>query len=188
MLNKRRRIIAVMMITANVLFTVHLYSQEQEKERNFSFQINPLKFFGLVFEDKVQVELDSQFRITNYWSIMLRPNISVGNINQNDITLSLMPGVIFRPSGTGLRGVYIGLYPNIGWQNLKMDKTTNNYMIIGAGAEAGYSWIFNRGFTLTVGGGVLKNRSIELNNAKRKDEEERIWGDFRMTLLLGYSF
>jgi len=132
MLNRRRTIIAIMMIAANVFFTVHLHAQE--RKRNFAVQINPLKFFSQILEDEFQVELDFQFRITDYWDIMLRPNISVGNTVLNDVTLGLMPGVMFRPFGTGLKGVYIGLYPNIGWQNITINNADNNYLIIGVGA------------------------------------------------------
>jgi len=183
MLNKRKSIVVIMMIAANVLFTVHLYSQE--RERNFSVQINPLKLFSLILEDEFQFELDFDFKITDYWNIMLRPNFSVG---ENDFSLSLMPGVMIRPFGTGLRGVYISLYPNIGWQTKTIDNTDNNYFIIGVGAEAGYSWIFNNGFTFTLGGGMLKNRRIEMNGAQKQDGEEDIWQNVRLTLLFGYSF
>jgi len=186
MLSKRRSIIAIMMVAANVFFTVHLYSQE--RERNFSVQINPINFFSQILEDEFQIEVDFQFRITDYWNIMLRPNFSAGNTDQNDLLLSLMPGVMFRPFGTGLKGVYIGLYPNIGWQNKTIDNSDNNYFIIGVGAEAGYSWIFNSGFTFTLGGGILKNRRIGLNGAQAQTDEETIWQNFRLTLLLGYSF
>jgi len=186
MLNRRRSIIAIMMIAANVLFTVHLYSQE--KERNFAVQINPVKFFSQILENEFQIEFDFQYRINNYWNVMMRPNISVGDTGQSDVSLSFMPGVMFRPFGTGLKGVYIGLYPNIGWQTIIIDNDDNDYFIIGVGAEAGYSWIFNNGFTFTLGCGVLKNRRIEMNGAQKQDEEDNIWQNVRMTLLLGYSF
>jgi hypothetical protein len=174
------------MIATNVFFTVHLYSQE--KDFNFSVQINPIRFFDQILEDEFQIEFDFHFKVHDYLNIMLRPNIAVGNISQNNISISLMPGVMFRPFGTGLRGIYISLYPNIGWQNVTIENINNNYLIIGIGAEAGYSWIFNRGFSFTLGGGVLKNRRIELNGAYRQDEEENIWRNVRLTLLLGYSF
>ena len=137
MLNRRKNIIAIMMVTANLFLTVYLYSQE--KDYNFSVQINPIKFFGQILEDEFQFEFDFQIKITDHWNVMLRPNIAVGNIDLNDISLSLMPGMMFRPFGNGLKGVYIGLYPNIGWQNLVIDSDGNNYLIIGIGAEAGYS-------------------------------------------------
>jgi len=186
MLNRRKSIIAIMMVAANVFFTVHLYSQE--RERAFSIQINPLKFFGQILEDEFQIEFDFQFRINDYWNIMLRPNISIDDFEQHDILLSLMPGMMFRPFGTGLKSIYIGLYPNIGWQNVTIEDTDNNYLIIGIGAEAGHKWIFNNGFTFTLGGGVIKNRRIGLNGAYRYAKEENIWQNVRFTLLLGYSF
>jgi hypothetical protein len=119
---------------------------------------------------------------------MLRPNITIGNWDQNDISLALMPGIIFRPFGTGLRGIYIGMYPNIGWQNLTIDNANNNYLIVGVGVEAGYSLIFKNGFTFTAGGGAIKNRRIELNGAQSQAEIENIWNNVRLTLLLGYTF
>jgi hypothetical protein len=174
------------MIAANVFFVVHLYSQERNYK--FSVQISPVNFFSQILEDEFQIEFDFHFKIHDYWNIMLRPNISIGNFEQNDISLSLMPGMIFRPFGGGLRGIYIGFYPNVGWQNITIDNVNNNYLIIGVGAEAGYSWIFNNGFTFTLGGGVIKNRRFELNGAQRQIEEENIWQNVHLTALLGFSF
>jgi hypothetical protein len=175
-----------MMVAVNVFFTLHLYSQEGE--HNFSVQINPLKLFSQIFEDELQIELDLQFRINDYWNIMLRPNVSIDDFKQNDISLNLMPGMMFRPFGTGLKGIYIGLYPNIGWQNATIENTNNNYLIIGIRAAAGHQWIFDNGFTFTLGGGVIKNRRIGLNGAYSYAKEENIWQSIRLTLLLGYSF
>jgi len=184
--NRSLSIIVIMIIMLNAFCTVHLYSQE--RDINFSVQINPLRFFSQVLEDEFEFELDFDLRMNDYWNMKLRPNISVGEIGRNDISLSLMPGFMFRPFGTGLRGVYIGLYPNIGWQNITMNNTANNYFLIGVGAEVGHSWVFNHGFTFTLGGGVLKTRRIELNGAKRYAGDENIRQNFRLTLLLGYSF
>ena len=116
LLNRRRIIIAIMLVAANVFFTVHLYSQEEDY--NFSVQINPLKLINQLFEDEFQIEFDFHFRVNDYWNIMLRPNISIDDFKQKDISLSFIPGMMFSPFGTGLKGIYISLYPNIGWQNV----------------------------------------------------------------------
>ena len=186
MLNRRISIIAIMMAAANVFFTVHLYSQEGDQ--NFSILFNPLKLFSQFLEDEFQIEFDFQVRINDYWNIMLRPNISINDSKQNDISLSLTPGLKFRPFGTGLKGIYISLYPNIGWQNATIENTNNNYLLIGIGAEAGHQWIFSNGFTFNLGGGVTKNRRIGLNGAYMYPKEENIWQNVRLMFLLGYSF
>jgi hypothetical protein len=147
-----------------------------------------MKFLGQILEDEFQFEIDFHIKANNYLNIMLRPNISLGNFYQDDILLSLMPGVVFRPFGTGLGGLYIVLYPNIGWQHVTTGNAAYNNMIIGVGSEAGWSWIFRNGFTFTFGGGVLKNRPINLDGISSRAVEENIWKDTRWSVLLGYSF
>jgi hypothetical protein len=198
----------------------------QEVERKYSVQINPLTLLIDLVEFGVNYNKDTysysfsfefQYKINNYWNILLRPNISTnksyrgshyaydmyGNtifykeFYQKNLVLSFMPGVIFRPFGTGLRGMYIELYPNFGWQNVKTENMDNDYnisnidddyFVIGVGAEAGYEWIFKNGFTITLGGGFGKNWGIESKDNSGQLEQEDILYNFRLTFLMGYSF
>jgi hypothetical protein len=186
------------------------YTQEQDK--NYSIQINPLALIATT------IKLEFQYKINDYWNLSIRPNfainrsillgtesgydnsgklISVSNY-YNGIILSLMPGVMFRPFGKGLRGMYIGLYPNIGWQRISKIyndynslNISDNFFVIGVGAEAGYEFIFRKGFTITLGGGFGKNWGITSNENSGYIEiknDNSFLGLLSLTVAIGYSF
>jgi hypothetical protein len=199
--------------------------QEQEKDKKYSVQISPLALIGTT------IKFEFQYKIDNYWNLSIRPNIAInrsiffgsgsgyddnGNNIQfssyyNGITLSLMPGVMFRPFGKGLRGMYIGLHPNIGWQNInkinhnytvwqnrnEIDrgidsiKINDNFFVFGIGSEVGYEWILKKGFTITLGGGFGKNwamASKENSGYLEVISDNKILSLLIITLSIGYSF
>jgi hypothetical protein len=199
----------------------------QETGRKYSIQINPLMLVADIFmgaDDQeiysYSLSLEFQYAINNYWTVIARPNFLIRNsllesgdiigffygaykYNKNDetkgtnIIFSIMPGILYRPFGTGLKGMYIGLYPNIGWENKKYkhkDRKLNivdindNFFIAGLGIEAGYEWIFKNGFSITAGGGIERNWGIELEKNKGEYKEPKSLYGIRLAFFLGYSF
>ncbi|MDR1249673.1 MAG: hypothetical protein LBK63_10255 [Treponema sp.] len=199
----------------------------QETERKYSIKINPFMLLGDIIMGagdqefySYSLSLEFQYAISNYWNIIARPNFLIRNslpgyggadaffsgahkYNQyyetegTNIIFSVMPGILYRPFGTGFKGMYIGLYPNIGWENRKYehkDSNSNivniddNFFIAGIGVEAGYEWMFKNGFNITVGGGIERNWGIELGENKGEYEDPKSLYDIRIALFLGYSF
>ncbi|MCL2270940.1 MAG: hypothetical protein FWC24_06305 [Treponema sp.] len=177
----------IMVACAFLLVMGNLAAHVQGNNSDMSFQIDPILFISQILEDEIQIEFDLRYKINDFWNILFRPNFSMNTVNFDDVSLSFIPGVIFRPFATGLRGVYAGIYPNIGWRNTKMKKDGQDFLIVGAGAEVGYSWIFRSGLTFTLGGGWLKNRYFELNGKSKQPDDIDVWNDFRFIFLLGYS-
>jgi hypothetical protein len=87
---------------------------------------------------------------------------------ENVFQINIKPIFVYRPFKTGLKGFYIGIYPNIGWQTLKSRESSRyenyveNYLWteIGMGINTGYKWVFDKGFTLQLGTGIGKTWSI----------------------------
>jgi hypothetical protein len=214
-------------ITIVFLFVINItVAYTQEPEAKYSFQINPLVLlldvieFGVNYNQETYsyfFSLEFQYKINNYWNVLLRSNFSISNyyngassihdmygntmfykeFYQKNTIISFMPGVIFRPFGTGLRGMYVGLYPNIGWQNVETENIddyynsiniNDNFLVLGIGAEAGYEWIFKNGFTITLGGGFGKNWGIESKGNSGDLIQEDVLYNFRFTFMMGYSF
>jgi hypothetical protein len=108
-----------------------------------------------------------------------------------------MPGVIYRPFGDRLKGMYLGLYPNIGWENKKyeqkdinsnMEKVNDNFLILGVGIETGYEWVFKNGFTMTLGGGFERNWGVELGEIKGNYKAPGYLYNLRLNTMVGYAF
>jgi hypothetical protein len=202
-----------------------VYAQETGKK--YSIQINPLTsivdiYMGTTDQEfySYPLSLEFQYAINNYWNVIVRPNFLIRNslleyngivsffngtskYIKNDetegtnIIFTIMPGILYRPFGRGLKGMYIGLYPNIGWENKKYEykdsgwKTVNindNFLIAGFGIEGGYEWIFRNGFSMTVGGGLERNWGIESKKNKGEYKEPKNLYNIRFAFFLGYSF
>ena len=82
--------------------------------------------------------------------------------------LDFVTGILYRPFETGLRGMYLGAFTVIGWGYVihgwptNDNRSTNDsekiadFLNLGFMAEVGYEWIFNNGFTITLGAGISK--------------------------------
>jgi hypothetical protein len=219
---KKITAIMVFLLAVNLSF-----AYAQETGRKYSIQINPLMLVGDIITGATDQEfysyslsLDFQYAINNYWNVIVRPNFLIRNsfleysdlsgffihtskhnkgdeIEGTNIIFSIMPGILYRPFGTGLKGMYIGLYPNIGWENKKYaykDRGLNivniddNFFIAGVGIETGYEWIFNSGFSMTAGGGIERNWGIEFEKNKGEYKETKSLYGIRFAFFLGYSF
>jgi hypothetical protein len=215
----------VIIVLLFLIFFNILVGYAQEAERKYSIQANPVLLFVDTVEFGINDKdvylypfiFEFQYKLNNRWNIFLRQYFYIdrlyhdggykydedGNetfykdLYKREITFNLMPGVIFRPFATGLKGMYVELYPTFGWRNIKTEnfdnknniiETIDNCFIIGLSAETGYEWIFKNGFTITLGGGIGKNWIIGPNN-----DSSLFWPDgslynFRGTFLMGYSF
>jgi hypothetical protein len=207
------------------LFFNILASYTQEEERKYSIQTNPILLFFDFVEFGINNQdiylypfiFEFQYKINNRWNVFLRQYLYIdrmyhdvryeydenGNetfykdLYQKEINFNLMPGVIFRPFATGLKGMYLELYPTFGWKNVRkedLDSNNNiieikdNGFIIGLSAETGYEWIFKNNFTMTLGGGIGKNWIIWSNNNSSSRWQDGSLYNFRGTFLMGYSF
>jgi hypothetical protein len=189
---------------------------KQEYERRFSFQINPLMYLGdlfLLIVTKGDVYgfltgFEFQWALTKYWNISIEPrfgiNKSAGNawgfgygsaFNLDDferekiIHVTINPGVLYRPFGTTLKGMYIGLYPTIGWKNISVENIDDNFFVLGISGGAGYQWVFKNGFTIALGGAIGTTTGISNNdNSGQYDERLKPSLDLILNFKLGYSF
>jgi hypothetical protein len=121
--------------------------------------------------------------------------------------LSLITGLLYHPYETGLRGMYLGTFPVIGWGYITKDgKIIKNFLNIGSMAEIGYEWIRKKGLTLTLGAGICKIHQIpsspsvfapEINEViEFSKDNNSLYGvnlgglpfDVRLRFSIGYSF
>jgi len=200
-------------------------------EENFSIQFNPLLFPTLTLicnmdidfmpdEDKGSersspfcfvADVQFQYAINKKFTLFISPSFvrEAGGLEINGTThyrnngLDFITGLLYRPYGTGLRGMYLGIFPVIGWGYITRDeKIIKDFLNIGYMTEIGYEWIWKKGLSLTLGFGICKIRQIPSSPsvfAPEIDEiveYENFWGvnlwelpfDIRMRFSTGYSF
>ncbi|MDR2476159.1 MAG: hypothetical protein LBD18_00025 [Treponema sp.] len=193
----------------------------QNTERKFTIQTNPVlfiyDFFAFDFGDEFTffiMDLEGQYKINNHLNASLTLSFLINNRTNfvyydesiygddiNDITyeenifqFNVKPMLIFRPLGTGLKGFYLGFYPNIGWKVLSNEYESHLFTELGFGFSLGYKWIFRSGFTLQLGTGIGKTFSIP----KKQKDYVFVNSDGRITIntsdlhlldfKLGFSF
>jgi hypothetical protein len=133
----KQGIMAVALLYA-VLFSI---SGQEEKDRSFSFQINPAVYLSdlimLGTDDNPEtywavIEFEFQYALTNYFILSCAAQFSsaqymnAGYLYVNYIQkiyikqwqLLLTPGIIYNPLGKKLKGMLVGLYPVMGWTNI----------------------------------------------------------------------
>ena len=179
----------------------------QERDRKVTIQTNPLLLFSdinVVDGDSLfAVDLEGQFKLTNYSNIAVtlsfltckntfgRYEPYVRNVYQAD----LKPMYIYRPFGTGIKGLYLGFYPHFGFMYVNDNKEKDQlFFEYGFGINLGYKWVFNSGFTLQLGGGIGKTFS----SPEKKEEYVPMNSDGSITMgrtyiqlmdfKLGFSF
>jgi hypothetical protein len=188
----------------------------QDMERKFTVQADPLLFVWDVFalgmwDDDAKffcMDVEGQYKLNNTFSLSLSLSFLINNIIstidyvggyyghdyfQEDIfQIDLEPMVIYRPFRTGAQGFFLGLYPTIGLQSVKLRNETPLYTELGLGFAIGYKWILNNGFTIQLGGGVCKVWSIPEKPRYFLNSDLRIpLRNFELSLLdfkIGYSF
>lgn len=123
------------------------------------------------------IDIEFQYALGKYFALSINPAFAQsfwkyqwinGDMNVVDDEfyssncLNLATGLLYRPFGTGLRGMYLGAFSVIGWgyvthgyENEDSEKIAD-FLNLGFIAEIGYEWIFKNGFTITLGAGITK--------------------------------
>ena len=158
-----------------VILTVNHYAFSQNEEKKFTIQTSPFLLFGDVFlddrDDSVfAMDLEGQYRVTRTFNMSLTFSFLLQNYafnrysssNEKVMQFNLKPMFIHRPFYTGLRGFFVGFYPNIGFLYAQdEDKDEDQlYTEAGFGFNIGYKVVFRRGFTMQVGHGIGKTFSF----------------------------
>jgi hypothetical protein len=201
-----------------VLLVINQNIFSQSAEKKWTIQTSPLLLFSDIFVNDVNdtlfiMDLEGQYKISNNSNISLtlsflysdltvqdyeyepiRGNYVYYNYKETIYQAGIKPMYVHRPFETGLKGFYIGVYPNLGFRYSAIGKTNTFYTELGFGFNLGYKWIFNSGFTMQIGGGIGKTFSIppKTNNDSFTNSDGRITIihtdisilDFK----LGYSF
>jgi hypothetical protein len=208
-----------LLLIFGLLSVVNMVIFSQEVDRRFTIQTSPflyiLDLISLGTRDDTDIlfimDLEGQYKINENMNASLTLSFLVINYisyivydiyyfpiyEENNFQINIKPMFVYRPFKTGLKGFYIGIYPNIGWQTLKNSRDENYlWTEIGMGINTGYKWVFNKGFTLQLGTGIGKTWSIP----EKPDDYSAgfINSDGRITLKnfdihildlkLGYSF
>jgi hypothetical protein len=189
----------------------------QEDERKYSFQIKPLSFLGMIIANgidddsetyNIQFGFEFQYAINNHFNLSLNPYFSatgskyyepvengfIYNYDDeyiNDIGYGIVAGLLYRPWGGRLRGMYIGLYPLLGFVHVKFNEINDTLFNIGIMAESGYQWVFKNGFTLALGGGIGYSDFILFPDTKGEYKKTHFLNypiDLSIRISLGYSF
>jgi len=186
----------------------------QNKERRWTVQISPFLLFSDLFVDDINDELiitdlEIQRKINNNSNISLTLSFlyidrtvhdynyqtdTETTYNENYYQIGFKPMYIHRPFETGLRGFFIGVYPNLGFRFSPDDEENKFFTELGFGFNLGYKWIFRSGFTMQIGIGIGKTFSIP----SKPIQDAYINSDGRFTInrtdispfefKLGYSF
>jgi len=156
----------------------------QEAEKKVTIQTSPLLLFSEIFvsnpDDLFIIDLETQFKISNYSNISITLSFLYGDYTFSDYDYDSVkdiyedysyreiifqggfkPMYIYRPFGTGLKGFFIGFYPNVDLQySITSDNNGALYTNLGFGMDLGYKWVFDSGFTMQIGAGIGKTFSI----------------------------
>jgi len=204
---KKILFVCIVMLAVNQ----NIFSQKNDKK--VTIQTSPFLLFSDIFTGDVNdslfiMDLETQFKASNYSNISITlsflyndrivnnydyssPNNS--NYKETYYQIGFKPMYVHRPFGTGLRGFFIGFYPNLGFRLNAVDEKNTLYTEVGFGLNLGYKWVFDSGFTMQFGGGVGKTFSFP----KKPAIDVFINSDGRLTLVnsdfsidfkLGYSF
>jgi len=153
-------------------------------QEKYSFQVKPFMyiFSGVlsVYNENPSytVDIEFQYAINNDFTLFINPSFvnafsfltvktawsgSSGSNEHYDTTfyscngLNLITGLLYRPFGSGLRGLYFGGFPVIGWGYISINnEKIRDFFNFGYMIETGYEWIFKNGFTITLGAGISK--------------------------------
>jgi hypothetical protein len=210
-------------------------NSQETKQPKFSFQVKPFLYLmtgvaaGLredTDDPLIFVDIEFQYALTNKFALFINPSF-VNAVttyytestfySQSDFptyreaayyslgALNFITGILYHPFGNGLRGMYTGVFPILGWGYINKDsKKVENFINIGYMIEAGYEWIFKNGFTITLGGGISKIYPVSLIEIEDKYDflsevgwpTYNLYGlnlyklpfDTRLRFSIGYSF
>ena len=186
----------------------NIFSQDAEKK--VTLQASPLLWFTDIFSEGVDdtmfaMDLESQFKMTNYINLSITLSFLTNNrtiteyygdtsYKENIYQINFKPMFVYRPFGTGLKGFYLGFYPNVGLLHVKNNEEDQFYTEFGLGMNLGYKWVFRNGFTMQLGSGFGRTFSFPEGPRQyiKQNSDGRIsYGHTDILLLdfkLGYSF
>jgi hypothetical protein len=175
----------------------------------FQFQYAINKKFALFISPSFEKEVGGLTFTGRSWDLITDEKEIGFELTSSNTTyygnngLELITGLLYHPYETGLRGMYLGAFPVIGWGYMtKNGKIIKDFLNIGYMAEIGYEWIKKRGFTITLGTGICKiyqipsSPSVFVPETGGVLEYENLYGvnlwdlpfDMRLRFAMGYSF
>jgi hypothetical protein len=184
------------------------------QNRKWTIQTSPFLMFSDLFIDDINdtlviLDLETQYRISDSSNFSLTLSFLYNDstvyiydyklnkdysYKENYYQIGIKPMYIHRPFETGLRGFYLGVYPNLGFRFSDVDENNKFFTEIGFGFTLGYKWIFRSGLTMQLGTGIGKTFSIP----SKTNQDTYINSDGRLTMRrtdlticdfkLGYSF
>jgi len=198
----------ILIFAVILMISQNAFSQNTDKK--FTIQTSPFLWFTDVItlegDTLFAMDVESQFKITNTTNISLTVSFLLedsefteyypveSSYRMNLYQINVKPMIIIRPFETGIKGFYVGFYPNVGFVNIDSNKNDYFFTELGFGINLGYKWVFRRGFTMQLGGGIGKTFSIP----KGSREYITLNSDGRLSLRytdiqiidfkLGYSF
>ncbi|MCL2175439.1 MAG: hypothetical protein FWB73_05270 [Treponema sp.] len=196
----------ICLILAVVINIGFLYAQDDvlsdEVNRKFTIQTSPcfylIDLFSVGMGSFLLMDAECQYKINDLFNVSLTFSF-LTFFYDKVYQIHLKPMFIIRPLKTGLKGFYISLFPIVGIlgngiYNYYYDTYEKEvYSEIGLGFNMGYKWIFKKGFTIQLGGGVGKTWVVPskfyINNSFSSDG--RIFLEFfdvNIDFKIGYSF
>ena len=197
-----------------MLVTINIFPVETD--RVFTLQASPVLYVADLFLLKGDaqdfysfiMDLEGQYKINEFFNVSLVTAFyiyynNVGICSEKTTQLLFKPMFIYRPLKTGIKGFYLGFNPIIGWfendWRLFSIPFVNEYIsqaIIGLGFNSGYKWVYKKGFTLQLGGGISKTWNLPKTALKKfyyfafnADGSFKLRNyDLLAELKLGYSF
>jgi hypothetical protein len=163
-----------------VIFIVNFSIYSEEKEKKVTIQTSPFLLFTDAFASEYYdslfaMDIETQFVINRYVNVSFIASVLLGNQSYkdyyiDDITdeyifydfredifqVNFKPVFIHRPFGRGIRGFYLGFYPNFGFSYIKTGGDYKFYGEIGYGMLLGYKFVLRSGFTIQIGAGIGK--------------------------------
>ena len=190
---------------------IKLFSQEEKH----SIQINIVDYLQIIGFPNYKIMFEYQYALSGFFNISISPHFQYNRMNDfvkefsgpytgiiyhnpqvrekfnNDIyEFGMKSGILFRPSGRWLRGMYFAVFidPMLVYRSLENQK----FFGIGNHFEMGYQWVFKNGFTLSLGGGYFSTFYFPLFESEYKYLRE-IYGDSMgifptsLRISIGYS-
>jgi len=183
----------------------NIFSQDTEK--NVTIQTSPfLLFSDFIISDISDtlfiMDLEVQFKLSKYSNISVTLSFLYNDsgfdsdnytYEESYFQVGFKPMYIYRPFGTGIKGFFIGIYPNLGFRYEVDDDESTLYTEVGFGLNLGYKWVLGSGFTLQLGGGIGKTFSFPTKPTHDAfiNSDGRITvirSDFSIDFKMGYSF
>jgi len=184
------------------------------QNRKWTIQTSPFLMFSDLFIEDINdtliiMDLETQYRISSSSNFSLTLSFLYNDrtvyeydyqtnkehsFKENYYQVGIKPMYIHRPFETGLRGFFLGVYPNLGFRFSEVDENNKFFTELGFGFNLGYKWIFRSGLTMQIGTGIGKTFSIP----SKINKDAYINSDGRLTIIrtdlticefkIGYSF